>query len=117
MPAPTELPPTDLLHQMLEYRNGDLYWKVNKGPSAMKGTKAGSINSEGYVTIGLTWPDEPDANHWCWLGKSIDGGWEWSQTSALDIAAVQLERVLAGGGWTHWLPHYALPVPTTTETP
>ena len=57
------------------------------------------------------WPDEPDANHWCWLGKSIDGGWEWSQTSALDIAAVQLERVLAGGGWTHWLPHYALPIP------
>jgi hypothetical protein len=20
-------------------------------------------------------------------------------------------RIIAGGGWTHWAPHYALPVP------
>jgi hypothetical protein len=61
------------------------------------------------------WLDEPDANHWCWLGKEISGGWEWSQASALDIAAVQLQRVLAGGGWTHWLPAHALPIPTSQE--
>lgn len=62
------------------------------------------------------WPDEPEANHWCWLAKVADGGWEWSQVSALGIPAWRLERVLAGGGWTHWLPHWALSVPATSGT-
>jgi hypothetical protein len=54
------------------------------------------------------WPDEPDANHWCWLGKKVCGGWDWSQ---MGMSLKQLERSLAGSGWTHWLPHHALPVP------
>ena len=53
MPVPTELPPTELLNEMFEYRSGDLYWKVDKGPLAMRGSKAGCTNSEGYVTVGL----------------------------------------------------------------
>jgi len=57
------------------------------------------------------WPDEPDANPWCWAGKEVDGGWEWDQIGMLGVDAKNLGRVLGGGGWTHWLPHHALPVP------
>jgi hypothetical protein len=57
------------------------------------------------------WPDEPDANPWCWAGKEVDGGWEWAQIGMLGVDAKNLGRVLGGGGWTHWLPHHALPVP------
>ncbi len=57
------------------------------------------------------WPDGPTANHWCWLGKEVCGGWEWAQASAMGIAAKRLEWSLAGGGWTHWFPHWALPLP------
>jgi len=57
------------------------------------------------------WPDEPDANPWCWAGKEVDGGWEWAQIGMLGVDAKNLGRVLGGGGWTHWLSHHALPVP------
>jgi hypothetical protein len=57
------------------------------------------------------WPDEPDANPWCWTGKEVDGGWEWNQIGLLGVDAKNLGRVLGGSGWTHWLPHHALPVP------
>jgi hypothetical protein len=60
------------------------------------------------------WPDEPGANHWCWLGQKDEGGWHWAQASAMGMDADQLEWSLAGGGWTHWLPHWALSLPTTT---
>ena len=57
------------------------------------------------------WPGEPDVNHWCWLGRELYGGWEWSQVGAMDVSALDLRRVLAGGGWTHWAPHWAISVP------
>jgi hypothetical protein len=57
------------------------------------------------------WPGEPDATHWAWAGKCVDGGWEWSQLSMLGLGSNTLGRIIAGGGWTHWLPHHALPVP------
>jgi hypothetical protein len=59
------------------------------------------------------WPDEPAANHWCWcwLGREDEGCWMWSQASAMGKDADELEWSLAGGGWTHWLPAHALPLP------
>jgi hypothetical protein len=56
------------------------------------------------------WPGEPDATHWAWAGKCVDGGWEWVQISMQGLGSDSL-RIIAGGGWTHWLPHHALPVP------
>ena len=51
------------------------------------------------------WPDEPDADPWCWLGSNFfDGGWEWEQRS------VQFLRHY-GNEYTHWLPAHALPLP------
>jgi len=58
------------------------------------------------------WPDEPDATPWCWAAKCVDDGWEWTQLSMLGLRSDTLGRIIAGGGWTHWLPHWALPVPT-----
>jgi hypothetical protein len=58
------------------------------------------------------WPGEPDATHWAWAGKCVLGlGWEWSQLSMLGLESNTLGRIIAGGGWTHWLPHHALPAP------
>jgi len=57
------------------------------------------------------WPDEPDATPWAWATKCVDGGWEWTQLSMPSMGSDSLARSLAGGGWTHWLPHWALPVP------
>jgi len=58
------------------------------------------------------WPDEPDATNWCWAAKCVDGGWEWTQLSMLGLGSDTLGRIIAGGGWTHWAPHWALLVPT-----
>ncbi len=57
------------------------------------------------------WPDEPDATPWCWAAKCVDGGWEWTQLAMLGLGSDTLGRIIAGGGWTHWAPHWALPVP------
>jgi len=57
------------------------------------------------------WPGEPDATHWAWAGKCVDGGWEWSQLSMLGLGSNTLGRIIAGGGWTHWARWDALPVP------
>jgi hypothetical protein len=57
------------------------------------------------------WPGEPDATPWAWATKCVDGGWEWTQLSMLGMGSDSLARSVAGGGWTHWLPHWALPVP------
>jgi hypothetical protein len=62
------------------------------------------------------WPDEPDATNWCWAAKCVSGGWEWTQLSMLGLGFDALGRIIAGGGWTHWLPHWALPLPTSTNT-
>jgi hypothetical protein len=62
-----------------------------------------------------SWPGEPEATPWCWAGKDIDGGWEWSQISMLGLSTDTLSRIIAGGGWTHWLPAHALPLPANTS--
>ena len=62
------------------------------------------------------WPDEPNATPWCWAGKDIDGGWEWAQISMLGLSTNTLGRIIAGGGWTHWLPAHAIPLPAPKET-
>jgi hypothetical protein len=61
------------------------------------------------------WPGEPDATHWAWAGKCVDGGWEWSQLSMLGLESNTLGRIIAGGGWTHWARWDALPVPGAEE--
>jgi hypothetical protein len=57
------------------------------------------------------WPGDPEVTPWCWAGKDIDGGWEWAQISMLGLGTDTLSRIIAGGGWTHWLPANALPIP------
>jgi hypothetical protein len=57
------------------------------------------------------WPGDPEVTPWCWAGKDIDGGWEWAQISMLGLGTDTLSRIIAGGGWTHWLPANALPAP------
>lgn len=52
MPAPVELPPTKELHELFEYRDGSLYWKVRRG-KAGTGKKAGCVNKEGYLVVGI----------------------------------------------------------------
>jgi hypothetical protein len=55
------------------------------------------------------WPKNSDASAWCWMGKEVDGGWEWEQRSAGYLVAFP-------GDFTHWLPAHALPLPTTEAT-
>lgn len=59
------------------------------------------------------WPDDScsAAVPWCWAAKEVDGGWEWTQLSMLGLGTDTLGRIIAGGGWTHWLPWWALPLP------
>jgi hypothetical protein len=63
------------------------------------------------------WPGDPEVTPWCWAGKDIDGGWEWAQISMLGLGADTLSRIIAGGGWTHWLPANALPIPEAQPAP
>lgn len=58
------------------------------------------------------WPGEPDATPWAWAGKCVDDSWEWTQLSMLGMSSDIFARFIAGGGWTYWLPHHALPIPT-----
>ena len=60
------------------------------------------------------WPDEPEAIPWCWAGKYIDG-WEWMQRSMLGLKKGLPTPWFSGGGWTHWLPFHAIPLPQGGE--
>lgn len=42
--------PADLLHELFEYRDGELYWK-QPGKSRQMGRPAGGINGDGYRRI------------------------------------------------------------------
>jgi hypothetical protein len=57
------------------------------------------------------WPGEPKATPWAWAAKCVDNEWEWVQLSMLGLGSDALARIIAGGGWTHWLPFNALPLP------
>jgi hypothetical protein len=61
------------------------------------------------------WLDDPNATPWAWAAKEVDGGWEWVQISMLGLETDSLERIIAGGGWTHWLPYWALPLPRVEQ--
>lgn len=43
----------DLLHEVFEYHDGALYWKVNKGSRARIGDKVGSLQNRGYLSVRL----------------------------------------------------------------
>lgn len=41
----------DRLNELLEYRDGKVYWKVDRGAVKCKGKEAGSIRKDGYAVI------------------------------------------------------------------
>jgi hypothetical protein len=51
----------DLLHELFEYKNGDLYWKVKRSTNVKPGDKAGTINSGGYIHTHIN--NKPYKNH------------------------------------------------------
>ena len=53
LPAATDLPPTEELHELFEYRNGALYWKTTKSGMAKAGSQAGCVNGRGYLVVGI----------------------------------------------------------------
>ena len=40
-----------IFHEFFEYKDGNLYWKVNRGPKALKGKIAGRIRPNKYVSV------------------------------------------------------------------
>ena len=51
-------PSIDLLHELFEYRDGDLYWKVSVSPRAQAGNKAGCFDcSGGYYKTSINGKD------------------------------------------------------------
>jgi HNH endonuclease/AP2 domain len=42
----------ELLHELFEYRDGELYWKVSRG-NARIGMKAGHTANNGYIMVGI----------------------------------------------------------------
>lgn len=42
------------LHELFDYRNGHLYWKVARTRGVQAGDQAGSINGCGYIAIGIS---------------------------------------------------------------
>jgi hypothetical protein len=51
------------------------------------------------------WPGDPNLSDWCWVGRDVDGGWEWEQRSADCLLAFYEDW------FTHWLPANSLPLP------
>ena len=43
----------DYLHQLFEYKDGNLYWKLNSANNVKVGDNAGSFCSRGYKFIGI----------------------------------------------------------------
>jgi hypothetical protein len=39
------------LHERFEYRNGELFYKISPLPKVKVGSKAGSVNADGYVKV------------------------------------------------------------------
>jgi hypothetical protein len=54
MPAPVQLPPIEELNRLFEYQNGILCWRIRLG-RASPGSKVGSANGEGYLTVGINY--------------------------------------------------------------
>ena len=46
--------PADLLHELFEYRDGDLYWKIS-GKRRRLDVPAGSVNRDGYRRIKINY--------------------------------------------------------------
>ncbi len=53
MPKPIELPPVERLHELFEYRDGVLYWRLQSCGQAKAGKRAGAVNGEGYLAVGI----------------------------------------------------------------
>jgi len=53
MPAATPLPPTEQLHELFEYRDGSIYWKVMRSGMGKVGSRAGCVNGRGYLVVGI----------------------------------------------------------------
>lgn len=51
----------DLLHELFEYKDGVLYWKVSKAFCICVGDVAGNINSKGYHVTSINY--KPRLNH------------------------------------------------------
>ena len=47
------LPSQEELHELFEYKEGNLYWKIKPRNSAKIGDKVGSLDSKGYVVLKL----------------------------------------------------------------
>lgn len=43
----------DYLHQLFEYKDGELYWKINSANNVKVGYSAGSFNNRGYKIVGI----------------------------------------------------------------
>ena len=41
----------EILHELFEYKDGNLYWKIRLSNSVRVGDKAGNITKKGYVTV------------------------------------------------------------------
>jgi hypothetical protein len=41
------------LHEVFEYKDGNLYWRLTKSPRAVKGSMAGSMQPNGYWRVGV----------------------------------------------------------------
>ena len=43
----------DYLHQLFEYKDGHLYWKLNIANNVKAGDNAGSFSNRGYKFVGI----------------------------------------------------------------
>jgi hypothetical protein len=53
VPAATQLPLTEDLHKLFEYRDGAIYWKIMRSGMAKAGSQAGCVNGRGYFVVGI----------------------------------------------------------------
>ena len=43
----------EMLHELFEYRDGNLYWKITNSPRAVAGSKAGTVRPTGHIAISI----------------------------------------------------------------